>query len=143
MEVPRNVVFNTNEVFVIVDGRLEKRIANIIKINEKTLIFNGLKQNEVLVMQPMINVLEGTLVERLGDEQEKPKIGQNQESQSEGSKNGQLDNSTMQGKSVKHQDDSPGQGKHQVQDETTGEKSADNGGKSRDNNGRTDQAQYE
>jgi multidrug efflux pump subunit AcrA (membrane-fusion protein) len=70
MEVPRNVVFNTNEVFVIVDDRLEKRTANIIKVNEKTLIFNGLPEGEILVMQPLINVLEGTIVERLGDQQE-------------------------------------------------------------------------
>lgn len=71
MEVPRNVVFNTNEVFVIVDDRLEKRIANIIKINEKSLIFNGLQEGELLVMQPLINVLEGTMVERLGDQQDR------------------------------------------------------------------------
>jgi membrane fusion protein (multidrug efflux system) len=67
MEVPRNVVFNTNEVFVIVEDKLEKRVANIIKENEKTLVFNGLEEGEVLVMQPLINVLEGTLVEMLGD----------------------------------------------------------------------------
>jgi len=69
MEVPRNIIFNTNEVFVIVDNRLEKRVANIIKLNEKTLIFNGVKEGEMLVMQPLINVLEGTLVERLEEEQ--------------------------------------------------------------------------
>ncbi len=67
MEVPRNVVFNTNEVFVIVEDKLEKRVANVIKENEKTLIFNGLEEGEVLVMQPLINVLEGTLVEMLGE----------------------------------------------------------------------------
>jgi len=67
MEVPRNIVFNTNEVFVIVEDKLEKRVANIIKENEKTLVFNGLEEGEVLVMQPLINVLEGTLVEMLGD----------------------------------------------------------------------------
>ena len=72
MEIPRNVVFNTNEVFVIVDDRLEKRIVNIIKVNEKTLIFNGLEEGELLVMQPLINVLEGTMVERLGDQQTDP-----------------------------------------------------------------------
>ena len=75
MEVPRNVVFNSNEVFVIVDDRLEKRMANVVKENEKTLIFNGLEEGEVLVMQPLINVLEGTLVERLGDPQAGPGTG--------------------------------------------------------------------
>jgi hypothetical protein len=70
MEVPRNVVFNTNEVFVIVDNRLEKRTANIIKVNENTLILSGLQEGELIVMQPLINVLEGTMVERLGDQQD-------------------------------------------------------------------------
>jgi membrane fusion protein (multidrug efflux system) len=62
MEVPRNVCFNTNEVFLIVDGRLKKNIINIIKENETTLLFNGLEEGVVLVMQPLINVQEGTPV---------------------------------------------------------------------------------
>jgi membrane fusion protein (multidrug efflux system) len=141
MEVPRNVVFNTNEVFVIVDGRLEKRIANIIKINEKTLIFNGLEKGEVLVMQPMINVLEGTLVERLGDEREEPRIGQNQESRQGGEKLDQPGESDKHVKPVSNPGEGQGQGKHLEQDEAGSEKTAENGGKSRENNGRTDQAQ--
>ncbi len=76
MEVPRNIVFNTNEVFVIVDNRLEKRVANVIKENEKTLVFNGLDEGEVLVMQPLINVLEGTLVEMLGNDQGRTAAGE-------------------------------------------------------------------
>lgn len=66
MEVPRNIVFNTNELFVITDDRIHKKQINIIKVNEKTLIFNGLKEGEVIVMQPLINVLEGTPVEIQG-----------------------------------------------------------------------------
>jgi HlyD family secretion protein len=70
IEVPRNVVFNTNEVFVIEDGKLRIEIINIIKVNTKTLIFNGVEEGKMLVMQPLINVLEGTVVEIQG--QEKP-----------------------------------------------------------------------
>ncbi len=66
MEIPRNCVFNTNEVFIIVNGRLEKRSINIIKLNEKTLIFNGLDKDEIIVIQPLINVLEGSKVEIQG-----------------------------------------------------------------------------
>ncbi|HSH50188.1 MAG TPA: HlyD family efflux transporter periplasmic adaptor subunit, partial [Bacteroidales bacterium] len=36
MEVPRNVVFNTNEVFIVENNRLSKKTINIIKLNEKT-----------------------------------------------------------------------------------------------------------
>ena len=71
MEIPRNAVFNTNEVFIIVEDRLQKRNIQIIKKNENTLIFNGLKKNVMLVTQPLINVLEGTLVEIEGQKQGK------------------------------------------------------------------------
>ncbi len=63
MQVPRNIVFNTNEVFVINNGRLQKKNVNIIKINdENTLVFNGLPEGDTLVMQPLVNVFEGTKV---------------------------------------------------------------------------------
>ncbi len=70
MEVPRNVVFNTNEVFIVENQRLKKQEINIIKLNEKTLIFNGLEEGSVLVVQPLINVMEGTLVEIQQDNSE-------------------------------------------------------------------------
>jgi membrane fusion protein (multidrug efflux system) len=64
MEIPRNIVFNSNEVFVVKNKRLQKRKINIIKINnENTLVFNGLPEGDTLVMQPLINVQEGSLVE--------------------------------------------------------------------------------
>jgi hypothetical protein len=63
MEVPRNVVFNTNEVFIVNDNRLHKRTIDIIKVNENTLLFKGLKEGQMLVMEPLINVTEGTKVE--------------------------------------------------------------------------------
>ena len=66
MEIPRNCVFNTNEVFIIVDGRLEMRRINVVKVNERSLIFNGLNEGEIIVLQALINVLEGTLVEIQG-----------------------------------------------------------------------------
>ncbi|MCK4748395.1 MAG: hypothetical protein KAT15_15195, partial [Bacteroidales bacterium] len=63
MEIPRNSVFNTNEVFIVRDGRLSKRQINVVKINERTLIFNGLTEGDSLVVQQLINVSEGTLVQ--------------------------------------------------------------------------------
>jgi len=75
MEVPRNVSFNANEVFVVVEGRLMKKTINIIKENEKTLLFNGLEKGSVLVMQPLINVQEGTQVVIQGQEPPKAERG--------------------------------------------------------------------
>ncbi len=73
MEVNRNAVFNSNEVFIIVDGRLQKREISIIKINEKTLLFRGLKEGVTMVTQPLINVMEGSAVSILGQNQKKHK----------------------------------------------------------------------
>ncbi len=63
MEIPRNSVFNSNEVFVARDGRLAKQQINVIKRNESSLIFNGLTEGDSVVVQQLINVSEGTLIQ--------------------------------------------------------------------------------
>ncbi len=89
MEIPRNAVFNSNEVFAVVDGRLEIRTINTIKTNERTLIFNGLEIGEVIVVQPLINVLEGTLVEVQGSGPKKDqKKGESPQKQDDNAKPG-------------------------------------------------------
>lgn len=68
MEIPRNAVFNTDEVFIVNGGRLEKRIIDVVKLNEKTLVFRGLEEGQLLVTQALINVQEGTMVRTGMDE---------------------------------------------------------------------------
>jgi len=63
MEIPRNAVYNTNEIFVVQDGRLAKKIIDVVKINERTLIFKGIPEEDTVVVQQLINVSEGTLVQ--------------------------------------------------------------------------------
>ncbi len=63
MEIPRNSVFNSNEVFLVKEGRLVKNEINVIKENERTLIFKGLSEGDTVVVQQLINVSEGTLVQ--------------------------------------------------------------------------------
>jgi len=63
MEIPRNSVFNSSEVFVVRGGRLAKEQINVVKSNERTLIFNGIPEGDTLVVQQLINVSEGTLVQ--------------------------------------------------------------------------------
>ncbi|TKG92312.1 HlyD family efflux transporter periplasmic adaptor subunit [Puteibacter caeruleilacunae] len=65
MEMPISAVFNSNEVFTVVDGRLKRASINVIKQNEKTVLFNGLKSGENVVVQSLINVRENTPVEIL------------------------------------------------------------------------------
>ncbi|MBT6005476.1 MAG: efflux RND transporter periplasmic adaptor subunit, partial [Prolixibacteraceae bacterium] len=74
MEIPRSAVFNSVEVFAIVDGRLKKQVINIVKTNETTLIFNGLEEGIKIVVEPLINVQENSPVGIVGEEQ--PKSGQ-------------------------------------------------------------------
>ena len=62
MEIPRNAVFNTNEVFTVKNHRLVKQQIHIIKVNTSTLVFNGLIEGDTIVTQPLINVFEGTKV---------------------------------------------------------------------------------
>ncbi len=67
IEIPRNAIFNSNEVFLIDQGRLKKAEINIIKKNERTVIMNGVNEGEMIVTQPLINVSEGTAVDILGN----------------------------------------------------------------------------
>jgi hypothetical protein len=63
MEIPRNAVFNTDEVFLVNQGRLSKSKIEVVKVNERTLIFNGIPEGDTIVVQQLINVSEGTLVQ--------------------------------------------------------------------------------
>lgn len=66
MEIPRNAVFNFDEVFTVEEGRLKKRQVEIIKLNVETVVFRGLPQGVFVVVQPLINVAENTPVKILG-----------------------------------------------------------------------------
>ena len=63
MEIPRRAVFNSNEVFIVVDSTLRKAEINVLKINQQTLIFNGLEEGISVIIEPLVNVVEGTAVE--------------------------------------------------------------------------------
>lgn len=69
MEIPRSAVFNSNEVFVVIEGKLKKRVLNILKWNETTLIFDGLDEGLKLVVEPLINVQENSPVGIVGEEE--------------------------------------------------------------------------
>jgi len=75
MEIPRNSVFNSNEVFIVREGRLSKRTIHVIKTNDRTLIFNGLPEGDSIVLQQLINVSEGTLVQTAKDAPGRPGKG--------------------------------------------------------------------
>jgi membrane fusion protein (multidrug efflux system) len=65
MQIPRNALFNSNEVFVVVDGKLVKRRVNIVKISETTALINGLEEGAQLVIEPLVSATENTPVQIL------------------------------------------------------------------------------
>ena len=74
MEIPRNAVTNSNEVFLIKNGRLTKTQINIVKSNESTLLFNGLNTGDTIVTQQLIGVSEGLPAVMIGSEEAKRKL---------------------------------------------------------------------
>lgn len=75
MEIPRNSVFNSDEVFVVRQGRLAKEKIEVIKVNERTLIFKGIPEGDTIVVQQLINVSEGTVVQTDKDTPARPGQG--------------------------------------------------------------------
>lgn len=63
MEIPRNAVFRTNQVYVVEDGVLHRREIQVVKINNNTLMFRGLKKGVLLVVEPMVKVTENMAVQ--------------------------------------------------------------------------------
>lgn len=63
MEIPRNAVFNFDEIFVVADGKLVKKHINIKKVNETSVFFDGLDEGTEIVIEPLINVVENMSVE--------------------------------------------------------------------------------
>jgi multidrug efflux pump subunit AcrA (membrane-fusion protein) len=68
MEIPRGAVFNSNVVYTVVEGKLKKREINVAKVNEKTLVFNGIEEGAKVVVEALINVKENTPVGILGED---------------------------------------------------------------------------
>jgi multidrug efflux pump subunit AcrA (membrane-fusion protein) len=54
MIMPRNAIYNGNEVFVLEDSLLRRKRINIVRLAENDAIFNGLAPNEELVIEPLI-----------------------------------------------------------------------------------------
>jgi len=48
---------------VVEEGVLKKSTINVIKVNQETLVFDGLDEGVVLVVEPLAGATEGTKVE--------------------------------------------------------------------------------
>ncbi len=55
MIIPRGVLYNGNEVFVLEDSLLKRKTVTIHRVMENEAIFSGLQVGEELVVEPLIN----------------------------------------------------------------------------------------
>lgn len=55
MEIPRESVFNFDEVYTVVDGKLSKQRVNVAKLDEYSAYINGLEEGSLVVVESLIN----------------------------------------------------------------------------------------
>jgi multidrug efflux pump subunit AcrA (membrane-fusion protein) len=55
MEIPRYALFNFDQVYTVVDGKLSKKTVKIIKVDEYSAYINGLAEGSNLVVESLIN----------------------------------------------------------------------------------------
>jgi multidrug efflux pump subunit AcrA (membrane-fusion protein) len=65
MEIPRNAVFDRDKIFTVVDGKLRERKIDILKTSETTVFFSGLPKGTDVVVEPLVNAIEGSNAEIL------------------------------------------------------------------------------
>jgi len=63
IEVPRNSVYNFDQVYIVEDGKLALRNINIIKANQNSYYINGVEKGADLVVQPLVDAGENTPVQ--------------------------------------------------------------------------------
>lgn len=64
MIMPRNAIYNGDEVFVVEDSLLKVRQINVVRLTDENAIFNGLQEGEDLVVMPLIGAYNNMVVEK-------------------------------------------------------------------------------
>jgi multidrug efflux pump subunit AcrA (membrane-fusion protein) len=62
MVIPRNAVFNNNQVYFVENERLKKSEVKILKHNQNTVLINGIPEGVFVVSEPLVNAREGSRV---------------------------------------------------------------------------------
>ncbi len=58
MEIPREAIFNFNEVFLVKDGKLSKSKVNLARIGEYSAYISGLETGSLVVIESLINATD-------------------------------------------------------------------------------------
>lgn len=67
LEVPRNILYNSNEVFVIEDSLLKVKEVKVHRLMEQDAVISGLTPGEDLVVEPLINAHNNMKAFKLSD----------------------------------------------------------------------------
>lgn len=77
MIIPRNVIYNGSEVFVVEDSLLKVHTVNIYKTDEDIAIIDGLNEGMDLVVEPLINAHNDMKVFKISDRDIDLELGAN------------------------------------------------------------------
>ncbi|MDE0470352.1 MAG: HlyD family efflux transporter periplasmic adaptor subunit [Ekhidna sp.] len=64
MIIPRNAIYNGDEVFIVQDSVLKVKPVKILRLTDENAIFNGLEEGTNLVIEPLIGAYNNMLVEK-------------------------------------------------------------------------------
>ncbi len=67
LEIPRNILYNGNEVFVIEDSLLKVKEVTVHRLMEENAVISGLAVGEDLVVEPLINAHNNMKAYKLSD----------------------------------------------------------------------------
>jgi membrane fusion protein, multidrug efflux system len=81
MEMPRNAIFEGNQVYLLRDSSLQAATVNIVKLNPETAIINELASGSELVVEPLVNAYSGMKAFKMTDQQEESYLGAASDSQ--------------------------------------------------------------
>lgn len=84
MIMPRNAIFNGNEVFIVEDTLLKVRKINVIRLADEEAIISGLDRGEDLVIEPLIGGFNNMVVEKQEVKDIDLELGESQETASTG-----------------------------------------------------------
>ncbi len=65
MIMPRNAIYNGDEVFIVQDSLLQVKTVNVIRLTEGEAIFNGIEEGADLVIEPLIGAYNNMKVKKV------------------------------------------------------------------------------
>jgi len=81
MIMPRNAIYNGDEVFIVRDSLLKVKQVNVLRLTDENAIFNGLEEGADLVVESLIGAYNNMLVEKREQRDIDLELGESRENQ--------------------------------------------------------------